>query len=283
MSANLRIVPRNFHYEATLSTEFAPAVGYPIVNTQNRSRSRVWRSDGNADQWVRGTVMDATSRTTDFFGMFRHRCHGGSVRLRLYSDDAWSSLALDSGVVSASPIVGTDGAAWGIDPHGVGENDPFLTEAPFFIWHAPTAWRSYEIAFSGNSDTTDFGVHFWEVGTFWLGRSFAPQRQPAFGAEVGFLDFTDLERSRGGSLYSNVGAQARTMRFSLTAIEEDERAAWMDIARRCGLGRDVVVSWFAEEGTRRERDHTMHGTFSALNAIGRPVRVLTHTLQFQEA
>jgi hypothetical protein len=287
MTASLRVVPRNFHYEATLSTEFASTDGCSIVNTQNRHRSRFWRAgsstsaDPTDDQFIAGTFDDTIEREPDYFAFFRHRCHGGDVRLQLYSDAAFTSQVYDSGAQAVITAIGTDGANWGIDPYGVGPYDPFITRSPYYLRFDPVGCLSYKVSFT-NFDTT-FGSEAWEVGTFWLGRSFAPERQPAFGADLGRIDLTDVDRSRGGSLYTNVGEQARTLRLALEAINEDERAAWLDIAERCGLGRDVLISMFDGEGTRRERDHVLDGTFSALNAIGRQVNRLTHTLQFQES
>lgn len=289
MAANLLIVPRNFHYEATLSTELPAAPGCSIVNTANRKRSRVWRSfdstSGNAadDQFIAGTFDDGLDREVDYFAFFRHRCHGGQVRLQLYSDAAYTAQVYDSTALDVIKVIGTDGADWGIDPYSIGDNDPFITETPYWLKFPPTTCLSYKITFSSNDPT--FGAAYWEVATFLLGRSFAPFRQ-SVGADLGFIDLTDVDRSRGGSLYSNVGAQARTLRLTLEGIKEEERAAWLDIVRQCGLGRDLAITLFDDEGTRRERDHVMYGTFSALDAIGRQTSrpgVLTKTLQFQEA
>lgn len=287
MTANLRIIPRNFHYEATLSTELPSADGCSIVNTQNRKRSRVWRADdssaagGGDDQYIAGVFDDAIEREPNFFGFFRHRCHGGKVRLQLYSDAGLSVEVYDSGAVDVITAINTSGFNWGIDPYGVGPYDPFITASPFYLWFTPTACLSYRVSFSDFS--TAFGAEAWEVSTFWLGRYFSPVRQPGFGASFGWIDLTESDRSRGGTLYSNVGAKAKTLRLDMQHINEDERAAWVDIVEQCGLGRDVVISQYSEEGTRRERDHVLHGTFSALDPIGRNVRTLSKTLQFQEA
>jgi hypothetical protein len=289
MAANLRIIPRNFHYEATLSTELPAATGCSIVNTQNRKRSRVWRSadstggDAGDNQYIAGTFDDAIEREPDYFAFFRHRCHGGTVRLQLYSDAGWASQVYDSGALDVIKVIGTDGANWGVDPYGIGPNDPFITDSPYWLRFDPVACLSYKITFGSNDPT--FDAAYWEVCVFELGRSFQPDRQPV-NVDHGWIDLTDSDRSRGGSLYTNVGAQARTMRLSLEGIKEEERAAWLDIVRQCGLGRDLAISLFDDEGTRRERDHVMYGTFSALDAIGRQTsrpNLLTKTLQFQEA
>jgi hypothetical protein len=287
MAANLRIVPRNFHYEATLSTELPAAEGCSIVNTQNRKRSRVWRSadstaaDAGVDQFIAGTFEDGLSREPNFFGFFRHRCHGGKVRLELFSDDAYTTQVYDSGAVDVIRAIGTEGFNWGIDPYGVGPYDPFITASPFYIWFDPVPCLSYKVTFSDFS--TAFGAAAWEVATFVLGRYYVPARQPGFGAGFGWIDLSEVDRSRGGTLYSNIGAKAKTLRLDMQHINENELAAWVDIVEHCGLGRDLVISQYSDEGTRRERDHVMLGAFSALDPIGRNVGTLSKTLQFQEA
>ena len=110
MTAALRIIPRNFHAEATLSTQFAPVDGYSIVNTQNTQRSRVWRSTDGTDQYINGTFDDGLERTVAHFSFFRHRCHGGKVRLRLYSDVSWTTMVYDSGALDTINVVPTDAA-----------------------------------------------------------------------------------------------------------------------------------------------------------------------------
>lgn len=289
MAANFLIIPRNFHFEATLSTEFDAAEGCSIVNTQNRKRSRVWRSasataaDASDNQFIAGTFDDGDPREPDFFAFFRHRCHGGQVRLQLYSDAVWSVQVYDSGAIDVIRAIGADGADFGVDPYAIGAFDPHIIESPFYLRFDPVGCLSYKVTFSSNVAT--FGAAYWEVCTFLLGRSFAPARQPV-SFDVGFVDLTDVERSRGGTVYSNVGAQARTLRISLESVNENERAAWLDIVRQCGLGRDVGVTLFDGEETRRERDHVMYGTMSALDPIGRSVsrwNLLTKSLQFQEA
>jgi hypothetical protein len=260
----LRLIPRNWHYEATLSTEFPAADGYSIVNTQNRKRSRVWRSssfsgaNAHDDQYIAGTFADGFTRGVNFFGLFRHRCHGGKVRLELFSDANWTVQVYDSTALDIINVTPTDGHDWGIDPYGEGRADPHLLDAPYWLYFGEVDCLSYRITFSDHailtlpnpSDPPPFGAQFWEVGTFVLGRYFEVGWPPAYGAELGFIDLTETDRSRGGSLYSNRGAQARTLKLALDNVAETERAAWVDIVRYSGLGRDVVVSLFPEDGSR---------------------------------
>src|SRR6185369_10795645 len=124
MVDNLRIVPRNFHDDATVVSEIEPVTGYSMANTQNTTRSRVWRSVDGSDQFVGGSFDDEVDRTISHFSFFKHRCHGGQVRLQLFSDVAYSSQVFDSGPVDIINVTPSDDFDWGIDPYGLGSNDP---------------------------------------------------------------------------------------------------------------------------------------------------------------
>lgn len=278
--AYMRIVPRNWHDEATLSTELASVLGASITNTQNRIRSRIWKTTSGADQYTLGTFDDGLARTFSYVGFFRHRCHGGNVRYQLYSDDSWTTQVLDTGALPVVNIVPTDGADWGIDPYGTGTLDPFLLDAPWWAWITPTPCLSYKISFSSNVST--FGAAYWQVCRFWAGHYRELVKPPDFGASLGIVDQTDRNRSRGGSLRTNVGPDWLDMVCDLNNIKESERAAWLDTLRYAGTGRDIVVSWFPEDGTRKERDHHANVLFKNLNSFNRQVSRLTGKLQFEE-
>lgn len=279
MANNLRIVPWNFHDEATLSTSIVSAAGFPASNTQNTRRSRVWLSSTNADQDILGTYADSVTRTSSHFSFFLHRCHGGNVQLRLYSDAAWTTLVYDSTVLPVYTVP-TEGADWGWDPYGIGAgNDPQLLFAPFYIWHDETPHLSYRISFTDNVST--FNAPYWQVSRIWIGKFFEVMFNPSYGATLGYEDMTDDDRSRGGSDVSNVGAIWKTMDMTLDWINESERAMWVDIMERLGTGRNLVASWFPGAGDRLERDHTICGKFNSLDALGRKVSTLTKKLQFK--
>lgn len=284
MAAFSRIVPRNFHDEATLTVSVAEASGYEIVNTQNDIRTRLWRSSSGADVQIKGTYAGSMLRTPAFFGMFLHQCHGGKIQLRLYSDAAWGSMVYDSGVIDVINVMPTDGMDWGADPFGNGPNDPFFEAAPHWQWLLPSSpmpgMLSYTIDLSDHS--SDYGRTVWQASRFVLGPAMELVRQPEFGASLGFVSQTDRNRSRGGSLRTNIGEVWRVMELSLGAMEESERAAWLDIFRYCGTGRSFVYSLYPEEGSRLERDHMMLCKFQTLNPIGREVHRLTSRLQLEE-
>lgn len=281
--AYLRIVPRNFHCDATI-TASNEVSGFPVENTKNDIRTRVWRTADGTNATVDGTFGDNVARTPSFFGMFLHRCHGGKIRLQGYSDLAWSAGVYDSGALDIINVTPTDGMDWGFNVfpgYSAGAIDPFIEFQPYWLWFSPsTAWKSYRITLSNHSST--FGRAEWQVSAFFLGRHVEMLRQPDFGQSLGRADITDRNRSRGGSLRTNVGASFRTMEMNLGAMAEAERAQWLDIINWTGTGKALVLSLFPLDGTRKERDHLLMCKFTALNAIGREVHRLTHRIQVEE-
>jgi hypothetical protein len=83
------------------------------------------------------------------------------------------------------------------------------------------------------------------------------------------MDHTDRNRSRGGSLRTNVGPAWRTMTMDLPRVPEASRAGWIDTMQQVRTGRDFVLSMFPEEATRRERDHTLNCKMSTLDPLER--------------
>lgn len=272
----MRVVPLNFHDAATLSTSLAPVTDFPAEDTQNSIRSKGWRSPDLTTQYIAGT-LDA-DRTATHFSLFRHTCAGANVRLQLYSDAAWTTQVYDSTTVAVRNVTATDPYDWGVDPLGIGQNDPFVTEAPFWLWFAATTFRSYKVTFSG----TPLASAYFQVSRIWLGRYFELARQPIFGASIGPVDQTDRNRSIGGSLRTNLGAVWRTMTLDLSGVNEDERATWGKLGRYLGTGRDFVLSLYPGDGTEKERDHTLNVKFLALDPILRNTAVYSKRLQLEE-
>lgn len=264
----IRLVPRNFHDDATLTTQLAAVSGFPVENTQDTQRTRVWRSEDGSDQYINGTYDDGLLRDAGFFGFFRHRCHGGSVRLQLYSDAAWSAQVYDSGFNDIINMTPTDGFNWGVDIYSDGNSDidPFITETPYWIWFSSSAPHlSYKISFSGNVST--YGYDYWQISRIVLGPYKALPYTALYDFPLGIVNQTDRNRSRGGSLRTNRGVDWRTLQLDIKRVPEGERADWMDIKHYMGTSRDGVISVFPEEGTRKERDNIFNFKFSAIDPV----------------
>lgn len=274
MTSNLRIVPKNDWDDAELTPSVTAEVGYEVTNTQNTIRGQVWRTTSNAGQSI--TAVLPSSRVLSHFSMHRHLCHAGSLRVQLYTDAAATTPASpfsDSGVVSATPYTASEPYTW-----SEGSNDPLKTLAPYWLWFAETTVRAIKITFSGTPSQ-----NYWQVSRVWAGRYLELFYDPPFGGMLlGQQENTDRERTQGGSLRTNAGEQWRNMTFDLHAMREYELAPWIDIRAYAGTTKDVMVSVYPGDGTRREALYTLAGRLANLNDIGRDVNRLTTRIQVEE-
>lgn len=267
---NARFTPYNHHDFATLSLDSgSTASGFFLTDTQNYNRSRVWKSGTTSNQAIKGVLPASAIAST--FAIFLHNCFGSSVRLQLFSDAAWTTQVYDSTALPFDNVTDDSTYDWGLP-----NVDPLASRAPYFIYFAETTFRSYTISLSTNVNGA------WQIGRIWLGKYFEPFYNPIFGATLGIATNSDFSRTRGGSVRANAGQNWRLFAGEFDAMPEYERAVWMDIMAHCGKSKDILVSLFPEDGTRKERDYTLDGIMTGLDPIGRQVSYLTKRFQFEE-
>lgn len=270
MTTNLRIVPKNDWDDAVLTPSDSAASGFAVENTQNTIRDKTWRTTSNASQSVTGVW--SASRTISHASMHWHLNHAGSWRVQLYSDAGASVQVYDSGAVSATSFTASEAYTW-----SEGSNNPFLTKAPTWLWFTPTAARSIKITFSGTPSQD-----YWQVSRVWAGRYLEFSSSPDFGAELGVEDLTDRQRTQGGSLRTNESETWRTMKLDLHNVRPTEYATLLDIMDYATTSKDVVVSVYPGDGTRKEALYTMAGRLSNLNSIARQVSRYTGRIMIEE-
>jgi len=287
MTTKSLIVMRNFHDEATV-TASEVATDFPVTNTQVDVRDQAWRSTSAGTVTLSGTF--SRSRTVDYFAMFRHQNHGGKIRLQLYTDAAWATPAtggdpLGAGGANINKIVGSssDSAfAWGDDPYGIGQYDPFLVESPYWYhFAAPVTMRSYKITLSSHS-TTFWPGAFWHISRLWLGLSMTVDRIRFGVSTPTWEDNTDRNRTRGGSLRTNLGNRWRVQKFDWFHLNAAQQSTLLDMLAYCQTGRGIVMSLDDGDGTRAERDGLINCKLVALNAIGRQVKIFEHAMALEE-
>lgn len=268
---NLRIAPRNFHDEATL-TSADELTSLPATNTQQVRRGLVYRSSSATTPMVaiKGTL--ASARRVNCFAALRHNLYAASLQLQLYSDAAWTTQVYDSTALAAADLI-AGAYDWGYTPAGTNSQfDPLVTEAPFRLFFAEQTVQSYQLTVSGT-----LGAAYAEIGRIFLGRYLELAINPSYGLGLGWQTSSQQVATRGGSLPTNDGARWRTLTFDLNAIGEAQRPTLLDIMAQCGLTRDMLVSVYPEDGTRRERDYTMNAKFTSLAPIAR--QPAFHTLK----
>lgn len=264
----MRIVPRNDCDEATLSSSGGGgiAAGTLLENLQNTVRKKVVRSADASSFTVSGTVPG--TRTASHFSIHRHLCHAGSIRLQLLGGSGY-----DSGVVSATTYTATETYLW-----SDGTNDPFLTESASWLWFPETTYTSFSVTFSGTPSQS-----FWEISRMWLGRYFEIAIGPDEGYSLGWVDQSDRNRSRGGTLRTNRSEMWRAAEIDLSNMSPSEAGTFLQFQRNVGTGKEFLVSAVPEDGTSLERDNFMPGKFPSLNPVARYVSWLTGKIQIEES
>lgn len=281
MSANVRIVPRNFWDLMELSGSIAPASGFEYTNTQSTDRSLVWRSPDTTGQSLKGSLA-GSSVTINCAFLFRHRCHGGNVRFRAFSNADWTGTTLvDTGIVNVFAPVATGYDHGYSDTSGMDTHDPLGIEAPYFVYfNQASGVKSVQWDFSSKSTT--YGYGYWEVGRPFIGNYYEFTRNPVYGLSWALGDNDEKVRTRGGSNQGAKGERWAVLDMSFDVLDESEMPTVVDIQRICQTTSDVVVSIFPGQGGRLERDHTINGTFASLDAIGRQVGRLTNRVRIEE-
>jgi len=256
--ANLRIVPQNWFDEAvSLTVTSEASTTMEIENAQITPRGAFWRSTSTAAQTIQGNWNNVV-RKCNVFAVFRHNWRGGTVRLQLYSDTAWTTQVYDSTAltVSSTPAGSYD---WG-NATGV---DPLLADAPYvlFFTEATTA-KSFRITTGGTPADA-----YWQASRIWLGRYFEFTTNMYIGMGLTCVDEAEQSRSRGGSLRTAAGGKWRRLMLDFKFMSEAERQTWVDLEGVCGRDRDVVVSALAATTGRKERDHTLNAMFASLDPV----------------
>jgi hypothetical protein len=269
--SNVRIAPLNFWDSMTLAGSHAAAAGYPYTNTQNTMRSSVWRSAAVTDQYVIASLPSGSVTCNAFF-LFRHRCHGGTIQVRGYSDvGATGTVLFDTGAVSVyTPI--TTGYDWGMaDNSALNTHDPAGLSSNFSAFFASASGvKSVKVDLTAKSPT--YGYSFWEATRIFLGNYLELSINPPYeGWASGPAEAALRQRSLGGTLLASRWGAWQQAKFQLDWLDEAEIPAWLDIMQIAGTSRDIAVSLFPGAGGRQERDGIINGYMSGLDAIGRKV------------
>lgn len=260
--ANLRICPVNHLDASDTLTATNEVAGMEVTNLQFTARNKFWRSSSTASMTLQGK-WSGSSRILSAFGMFRHNCHPGTVRLYLFTSTSWTTQVYDSGALNVQPTVSAGAYDWGHDPGGSTATDPFKLSTDFSHYFSPVTAGSWRVVLAGTAPAS-----YWQIGRIFLGTYFEATTNPDYGMTLGWVHDAARSRSRGGSLRtSGAGSTFRSLAFDLAYISEAQRSTWLDIMRTCGVERDVMVSVFPAVGERLERDYLINGKFAAQDHI----------------
>lgn len=239
------------------------ALGFPATATQLQRRGDVWRS---VDTGGTGAALATTEwkytfdddRAANHLALFGHNLAGGTVRLQLYSDDAYTTSVYDSTALTppgadaafASGNFGLSGSVAGV------ADDLFGNEQPYVLYFATKVFKSAKMTITGGALATSF----LSIGRIRCGM-YQDVGDPSAGMAMGVSNNSSNTRTRGGS---NAGNPAEVWRkvdvnIEMARFGDVERPYWYDLARRGQYALDLFISIFPGAGGRLERDHCFNG------------------------
>lgn len=270
----LRILPLNYFDDVTDLAVTPSAVStLPITNLQTTDRADVWRSPNREPQVITGS-WGGNVRQLSAWGIWpglgAASLIGARIRLELFSTptDMASGVAAvyDSGTLDFFAWSGTGWGdfAWGATPWGCEESDRTARIVPFVAYFAATPASSFRITIS---DSGALDSAYLEARRIWLADYVEAPLGPGTGAAPQWKSNSQQTRTTGGSLKRIKRARWRELRFETVFENESDRAAWSDLTYLADQATEIVLSPFAGDGTRLERDYTAMGSLDVMNPI----------------
>lgn len=190
----------------------------PAENLKDEHVLRPWRSFGESPQSV--TTDLGEQRAVALMALMGCNLSADSTfRLRASEDDpTMASSVYDSGVI-----------ATGVDPrYGL-----FTHRLPGDIAINARYWLL---------DINDPNVAYIQCGRLYLGNSWTPKINYAYGWSQSYIDLSKSTRSRGGQSYNDINAQYRQVIFNFELLEEgDAFDGVLELDRVCGRHYDVIA------------------------------------------
>lgn len=265
----LRILPTNFFDEATISVSPAAVSTLPATNLQSNVRDRLWRSP-NLDRQVITGHWSGNVRVIDAIGVWpsagTSSLIGSKWRFEFFQDASLTTSLYDTGELDFFAFSGSafGSAGYGVEPYGVETSDRLARLAPLTKFFTAVNAASFRITVT-NGGAVD--TPYFEARRIWMADSVLAPYTARFGAQPSWRSNSEHLRTLGGALRRLARAKWRELRIETFFTSEADRAAWFDIVGAASLDKEIVLSVFAGEATRRERDFTVMGSLDVLNPV----------------
>ncbi len=248
---NLQLLYKNDFDDATAAAT-SSASGFPLTNAGANSKASVWRSTSLSSQTISGDWA-GTAKTINCVALaFTNLIEGSTVRVKLYQEIADVSPYYDSGVRTVwfayDPPDGFTTIGLIAFPFGGGVHFPVF-------FNAATV-KKFEIIVtsSGNPDG------YIEVGRVLIGNAWSPEHNAEYGATIGHVDESEINRTAGGQYVDRRGMH-KTISFDLRYLSDSDRSELSSIVRRNGKRSPVFVSMYPDETDEIFQNGNLFGYF----------------------
>lgn len=180
---------------------------------------------------------------------------GATIRVRLYSDNAYTSQIADSGTLSA--CAGLNLGLWGWTGPRNASAFAFGGASKSAVWFgAQYSARSCIIDLTDASNPAGYiDCARIVAGAYW-----SPAYNASYGAQAGIGDTATTARNDAGDLLSDRGTLHDTLSLSLQMMPEADRAALLKIVRNVGTSRNFFLSLLPGNASAvAEQDHMIYG------------------------
>lgn len=180
-----------------------------------------------------------------------------TVRVRLYSDTAMTTLIADTGTVTACPGLDLATSLWTLTTARNVNSFAYggASKSSFWFTTQPSTVRACLIDLVDSSNSAGYiDCARIVAGPYW-----EPAINADYGASYQLVDDTKNSRSDSGSLYSDRGTVSELLVLKLSYLTFEERTQLGKLIRGNGIWKPVFISVFPEDTTNLEQTYQIYG------------------------
>jgi hypothetical protein len=256
----------------------------PAWYMQTGLRTQVWRSTGLAGQWVKWDY--GAEETCYYVALVNHNLtSAGEITVTVSENADYSFPVYEETFDAWEPVFGFGEGGFG--DHGFGgylPNSTLAELAPGAIrvlyFGQAVSGRYWKIELSDDAN----GDGYFEIGRIFNGLYWEPPRNFKLGWQFIPGDSSTVDYSAGGSPWTDVGSKQYSVSMDLKIQSSDVWWTLVDMLRRWGIRKDIIISLFPE-GTPSELFFTtLYGRFTAIPPVAAETAVLSGVqLTFKES
>lgn len=249
---NCLLCPENAIESALLTATPDLLPSFPVSSLKLPRRSRPARSTSTAVQQFHFT-WEGQGKVMNFMTLMPHNIEtGGTWRVQLFSDAAWTNQIYDSTSIVAYDTLTLGQLRWGISTlnEGIFSNFGGLR---FSVVYFPLVTAGSGIVTVSNVGNSDGYI---EASQLYGGNAMELQWNPE-KLSGGWKENTAQKRSRGATLASDAESAFRGFTMDINFTDELQAEKFDELFLTAGLRKQIFVSLFPGAGGKRERNHTL--------------------------
>lgn len=255
---NIRLLIENVYDTAELSlTTGSEAGAMVLANTQQYGNELRFVSTDISAVVIAGNF--SLAKLISGFILHRHNLSNtAKIRLEIFDDrDQTGKLVYDSGLFNAVPQTVYNDWDWRIQP---------IVSSPFDHWSLRFSqmWFAevFGLSFRLTINDPDNTAGEIELTRAYMGRTFEPRVNFAWGQKSQLLSGSKQVRTDGGSIYSKMSKKYRRVDVALHHINSSERPHLFNALNYVGTEKDFFVSLYPEQGDQQELESAFAGKFT---------------------